>query len=100
LFREDFPSAWLAAGNEKCDYIQYHLLSRFSKTPVNRAGKLTKIPRMVEAEATKPVQSVEVPRLNENGFKTGLLAIVELRIANRPIMKCPEDCVPSFFCCI
>lgn len=61
------------------------------------AGKLTKIPGMVEAEATKPVQSVGVPRLDENGFKTGLLDIVELRISNRPIMQSAQKTVCSAF---
>jgi hypothetical protein len=30
---------------------------------------------------------VGVPRLNEKGFKTGLLDIVELRIAKNPIIQ-------------
>jgi len=50
-------------------------------------GKLTRIPGIVEAEATTPVQLVGVPRLNEKGFKTGLLDIVELRIAKNPIIQ-------------
>ena len=51
------------------------------------AGKLTKIPGIVDAEATKPVQSVGVPRLSEKGFRTGDLDIVELRIAKKPIKQ-------------
>ena len=51
------------------------------------AGKLIKIPGMVEAAATKPDQSVGVPRLNEKGFRTGLLDIVELRIAKNPMIQ-------------
>ena len=51
------------------------------------AGRLAKMPGMVEAEATNPVQFVGVPRLNENGFRTGLLDIVELRIANNPMTQ-------------
>ena len=43
------------------------------------------IPGMVDAEATIPSKSSGVPRLVANGFKTGLLDIVELRIANNPI---------------
>jgi hypothetical protein len=50
------------------------------------AGKLTKIPGIVEAAATKPVQSVGVPRLSEKGLRTGLFDIVELRIAKNPMM--------------
>ena len=51
------------------------------------AGRLIKMPGIVEAAATKPVQSVGVPRLNEKGFRTGLFDIVELRIANNPMMQ-------------
>ena len=51
------------------------------------AGKLIKIPGIVEAEKTGPLQSVGVPRLAEKGFSTGFLAIVELKIANPPIMQ-------------
>lgn len=52
------------------------------------AGKLTSIPGIVEAEATKPIQKPSgVLRLVANGFKTGFLDIVELRIANIPIMQ-------------
>ena len=50
-------------------------------------GRLAKMPGMVEAAATNPVQFVGVPRLNENGFRTGLLDIVELRIANNPMTQ-------------
>ena len=64
------------------------------------AGKLINIPGMVEAAATKPVKSVGVPRLNEKGFRTGLLDIVELKIANNPmthiIKKTPSL---AFFVC-
>jgi len=55
------------------------------------AGKLIKMPGMVEAAATTPVQFVGVPRLNEKGFRTGLLDIVELRIANSPIMQSVQN---------
>jgi hypothetical protein len=51
------------------------------------AGKLTKIPGIVDAEEMKPLHSVGVPRAVEKGFRTGLLDIVELRIANPPIMQ-------------
>jgi hypothetical protein len=51
------------------------------------AGKLTKIPGIVDAEATMPVQSVGVARLRVNGFSTGDLDIVELRIAKKPITQ-------------
>lgn len=41
----------------------------------------------MEAEATKPSQKPSgVLRLVANGFKTGFLDIVELRIAKAPIM--------------
>jgi hypothetical protein len=42
---------------------------------------------MVEAAATKPVQTSGVPRLVANGFRTGFFDIVELRIANDPMMQ-------------
>jgi hypothetical protein len=48
------------------------------------AGKLTKIPGIVEAAAIIPVQSVGVLRLLANGFSTGDLDIVELSIAKKP----------------
>ena len=51
------------------------------------AGKLTKIPGIVDAEATKPVQSVGVPRLRVKGFSAGDLDMVELRIAKKPITQ-------------
>jgi uncharacterized membrane protein len=54
-------------------------------------GKLTNIPGIVEAEATIPVQSVGVPRLSEKGFKTGLLDIVELKIAKKPIIQSVQN---------
>jgi phosphoribosylcarboxyaminoimidazole (NCAIR) mutase len=62
------------------------------------AGKLIKIPGMVEAAATKPVKSVGVPRLNEKGFRTGLLDIVELRIANSPVTQSIQNALlPNLF---
>jgi phosphoribosylcarboxyaminoimidazole (NCAIR) mutase len=64
------------------------------------AGKLTKIPGIVEAEATTPVQSVGVPRLSEKGFKTGLLDIVELKIAKTPIIQSVQNAlfITFLFC--
>jgi len=52
------------------------------------AGKLIRIPGIVEATATKPVQKPSgVPRLAANEGKTGFFDIVELRIANTPMMQ-------------
>ena len=51
------------------------------------AGKLIKIPGMVDAEETKPLHQSGVPRLAEKGFNAGLFDIVELRIANPPITQ-------------
>ena len=51
------------------------------------AGRLMSIPGIVEADATKPINSEGVPRLVANGFRTGFLDIVELRIANNPIIQ-------------
>jgi len=61
------------------------------------AGKLTKIPGIVEAEATTPVQLVGVPRLSEKGFKTGLLDIVELKIAKNPIIQSVQNALFTTF---
>ena len=63
-------------------------------------GKLIKMPGIVEAAATKPVKSVGVSRLNEKGFRTGLLDIVELKIANNPIMQSVRNMLcRAFFAC-
>ena len=51
------------------------------------AGKLMIIPGIVEAAATIPNKSVGVPKLLANGFRTGLLDIVELSMANAPIVQ-------------
>jgi hypothetical protein len=51
------------------------------------AGKLMRMPGMVEAEATMPSKSSGVPKLVAKGFRTGFFDIVELRIANKPIMQ-------------
>jgi len=61
------------------------------------AGKLIKIPGTVEAAAITPVQSVGVPRLAEKGFRTGLLDIVELRIAKSPIVQSIQKMLPLVF---
>lgn len=63
-------------------------------------GKLIKIPGMVEAAATNPVKSVGVPRFKEKGFRTGLLDIVELKIANSPMMQIIKKMLSlAFFVC-
>jgi len=52
------------------------------------AGRLISIPGIVEAEATKPSQKPSgVCRLVAKGFKTGFLDIVELNMANTPIVQ-------------
>lgn len=48
------------------------------------AGRLMSIPGIVEAEATNPMRYEGAPRWIANGFRTGFLDIVELRIANAP----------------
>ena len=50
------------------------------------AGRLTSIPGIVEAEATKPISSEGVPRLVAKGFRTGFFDIVELRMASAPMI--------------
>jgi len=51
------------------------------------AGRLIKMPGMVDAEATTPSKSSGVSKLEAKGFNTGFFAIVELKIANRPITQ-------------
>ena len=51
------------------------------------AGRLIKIPGIVEAAATKPSKCSGVLRLSAKGFKTGFFDIVELRIAKAPTMQ-------------
>lgn len=51
------------------------------------AGRLMRIPGMVEADDTKPSKSAGAPRLLAKGFRTGVFDIVELRIANAPITQ-------------
>lgn len=64
------------------------------------AGKLTKIPGIVDAAGTKPTQYVGVPRYSEKGFKTGFLDIVELRMAKNPIMQSMRKMLfLAFFAC-
>ena len=58
------------------------------------AGRLIKIPGIVEAAATTPVQSVGVPRFNEKGLRTGLFDIVELRIAKKPMTQRERKTLP------
>ena len=54
------------------------------RSEIEPAGKLIKIPGMVEEAATNPIRAVGVLRLSAKGFNTGFLDIVELRIANAP----------------
>lgn len=51
------------------------------------AGRLIKIPGIVEAAATKPSRCSGVWRLSAKGFRTGFFDIVELRIAKIPTMQ-------------
>jgi hypothetical protein len=51
------------------------------------AGRLTKIPGIVDADATTPSKSSGVPKLEAKGFSTGFLDMVELKIANRPMTQ-------------
>ncbi len=51
------------------------------------AGRLIMMPGIVEAAATIPVRSCGVPKLRANGFRTGFLDMVLLRMANAPITQ-------------
>ena len=51
------------------------------------AGRLTRIPGIVDAAATMPVKLVGVPRLIAKGFSTGFLDMVLLSMAKAPMMQ-------------
>ena len=51
------------------------------------AGRLMRIPGIVDADATIPNRSDGVPRVVANGLRTGLLDIVELKMAKAPTMQ-------------
>ena len=61
------------------------------------AGKLIKMPGMVEAEPTKPLHTCGVSRLEEKFFRK-LLDIVELRIAKSPIAQSIKNILLLAFC--
>jgi hypothetical protein len=45
------------------------------------------MPGTVEAAAIKPISKSDAPRLSANSVRVGLLDIVELKIANKPITE-------------
>jgi hypothetical protein len=51
---------------------------------IEAAGKLMRMPGMVEAEATMPNKSSGVPKLVAKGLSTGFFDILELRMAKNP----------------
>jgi hypothetical protein len=51
------------------------------------AGRLMRMPGMVDAAATMPSKSSGVPRLVAKGLSTGFLDMVLLRIAKKPIAQ-------------
>ena len=51
------------------------------------AGRLMSIPGMVEAAAIIPIKSGGVSKLTAKGLRTGVLDIVELRMAIAPITQ-------------
>ncbi len=57
------------------------------KSESEAAGRLTRIPGIVEAAATIPVKPVGVPKLKAKGFSTGFFDMVELRIAIAPMTQ-------------
>lgn len=63
------------------------------------AGRLTRMPGIVEAESTRPVQASGVPRLFEKVERTEpLLDMVELRIISPPIrQRLQKTDFPAFF---
>ena len=48
-------------------------------------GKLAKMPGIVEAAAISPISTSDDPKLRAKSVRVGLLDIVELNMANRPI---------------
>lgn len=50
-------------------------------------GKLAIMPGMVEAAAIKPISGSDAPKLTANNVNVGLFDIVELKMANNPIMQ-------------
>lgn len=50
-------------------------------------GKLAIMPGMVEAAAIKPISGSDAPKLTANRVNVGLLDIVELKMANRPVTQ-------------
>jgi hypothetical protein len=59
---------------------------RLPKTSESEAaGRLIRMPGMVDADATMPSKLSGVPKLVAKGFNTGFFDMVELRIANKPI---------------
>jgi hypothetical protein len=52
------------------------------------------MPGIVEAAAINPIKSDGVPKLTAKGLRTGLLDIVELRIARAPITQSTIKEVP------
>jgi len=53
------------------------------------AGRLTKMPGMVDAEAIRPNEKPSAPRLEDNKGRTGFFDIVELSIASAPAVLSP-----------
>ena len=70
-------------------------ISRSRRRPIKSesvaAGKLTRIPTMVEAAATNPSVLSGMPSDPANKGKTGLLDIVELKMANPPIIQSSKN---------
>ena len=66
------------------DKIRTLLLPKTSER--EPAGRLTRMPGMVEAAATIPIRYSGVPMLSANNGRTGFFDIVELRIAKNPIV--------------
>jgi len=50
-------------------------------------GKLATMPGMVEAAAIKPISGSDAPKLIANRVNVGLFDIVELKIANKPMVE-------------
>jgi len=53
------------------------------------AGRLIRIPGMVDAEAIRPKEAPSAPKLSDSKGRTGFFDIVELSIASAPAILSP-----------
>ncbi len=74
-----------AEANTKAENKRTFRLPKVSEREA--AGRLMRMPGMVEADATTPSKFSGVPKLVAKGFRTGLFDMVELKMAKAPITQ-------------